>query len=596
MHSLAALDDDDERVVDDFADIMKSVKVYKKQLKASRNELYSLDGMAPEDFLRLFRTRFVNWKFFFHRMKLLEQAEADASIAVEDDDDDDVDDIPLSILHMDLGSSSSSDASESSADTSPGKVHNHHHHHTDQHFLESLPESFRSQPDNRLVNLTPLPQGKVLSRNSLQPYQYKFFQIEVSEKFSNLTIEMTCKQGFACMYVSTTNTLPSSTIYDYKAAASDDNQRVVRLSFVTQRKGSFLLAVHCTGEKKCKFNVWCYCSDDPAKEPAAIQAVSKVLRKFKYLHSVDSEELEVHFPRLYQEAQKFSERKLKENEASELSAPSLVQELKSKQEFDEEFLARILAPYEDTEENDELISNEHLDAFVSKVGRLAMKKEQHMLDMQRREHGNGRQERLFDKTDTNMHEDLFIRPAMPTKRHTMATLAPLAYEKGMTEEREESLYSALVLEDMSRYHDKDPIRYSSIASSGELAPPKLSPTQHMLSSWASSAVVGSAAFMEPGDARKSSNSKPRQMRLPEPGKPSHFDSLMEGFNPALAATAGGTRPLNEREMKQMKMAMMSASLGTGLGANKKQQQSVSNSMLLKPIPKIVNYKMRPGKI
>ena len=73
--------DDENPVVDNFDDIKKKAQKYKRKLRSERNQLYSLDGMKPEDFLRVFRTKVVNWRFFFKRMKLLEMAEeADAQV------------------------------------------------------------------------------------------------------------------------------------------------------------------------------------------------------------------------------------------------------------------------------------------------------------------------------------------------------------------------------------------------------------------------------------------------------------------------------------------------------------------------------------
>ena len=203
-------DRDDIQVDDKFDDIKKAVKVYKKKLRGDRNELYSLDGVPSEDILRLYRTRVINWKFFFHRMKLLEQAEAEKEsiTVVEEDSGDEYDEEET------LGSSHHSDS------TSEVKGRTAMSTWMENFSLNSMPESFKTLPDPLGIIISPLPHGKILESNRLRPWRYKYFQVEVAEKLCIVTIEVTCKRGQATLYVSKEAQLPTSTMFDLKVTTT----------------------------------------------------------------------------------------------------------------------------------------------------------------------------------------------------------------------------------------------------------------------------------------------------------------------------------------------------------------------------------------
>ena len=81
--------------------------------------------------------------------------------------------------------------------------------------------------------------------------------------------------------------------------------------------------------------------------------------------------------------------------------------------------------------------------------------------------------------------------------------------------------------------------------------------------------------------------------------PDHFESMMGHFSPALAMTMNAIDGHGDRGQGKKKGGIggIGGIGGTYKGLDKTKKMSMSaNNVLLRPIPKTIQYKMRKGKI
>ena len=208
--------DDDDVITraDPFADIKRSVKNYKKELEKQRSLLYSLDDMAPADFLRLYRVGIVKWNDFFAQEKKKEKALRQLENDIEQDqtlpdDDDDF----FGANASDDGSVDSFTSADRRFNTTANK--------------SSMPASFSDIPDIHTAVIIPLPVGKVLRKQRILQSEYKFYQIENTERHGLLTIEAQLKRGSISMYLAR-GYLPNSNIFEFEG----ENKSIAGFFFI----------------------------------------------------------------------------------------------------------------------------------------------------------------------------------------------------------------------------------------------------------------------------------------------------------------------------------------------------------------------------
>jgi hypothetical protein len=82
------------------------------------------------------------------------------------------------------------------------------------HSSQSFPTSLREISDPKSADIVPLPAGRVLKKQVVLPSAYKYYQLEVVDKNSIVTIEVRCRKGLASLYLSR-GYLPSSSLYEF---------------------------------------------------------------------------------------------------------------------------------------------------------------------------------------------------------------------------------------------------------------------------------------------------------------------------------------------------------------------------------------------
>lgn len=386
---------------DPFTDITQSVKDHKSKLEAQRMaELYqtSLDDIASYDYIRIFRQFQKDWYKFFKQ-------ERDSQIKYDSDDEDFLYE-PDALIASNTGSGlEHSVVGGNSSVTSTG--------------LE-IPQSLLDVVDENTVKITPLPFGKVLKKQIIKRKVYQYYQIELLDQSSILTIELNCLKGTADMYVSHEK-LPSIIKYEYHVSCNKENDKIGRLTFAPKCSGTFLVAIY-SANTGAKYNLWAYGSTDLPEDIPQLLGVTKIINKFNNLLQSNEKQLGIHFPRLEKEATMKSEQQIQHKKEVRDTIRSVIMEMKKiEEEFGTQNLETILHSGEDDEE---VLDRENVESFVVKVGRFAMRKERELKEKMKVTQ-NIDIKTIYDIDDPNYHEDLFSRPKLPNRRAELSLVDKL---------------------------------------------------------------------------------------------------------------------------------------------------------------------------
>jgi hypothetical protein len=466
-----------------FGDIDAAVKRFRKQQEEERTALFKtqVEEIHAADWTNIVRITQVDWNHFFAKQEA--KLELIKAIARESEDT------------MAASEEAEEDAKSVCSSVSGSPVRGN----TPDLSTLGIPESLlQVLPDNAKESILPLPFGKVLHKQQATRGELRFFQIEVTEEDCVLTVELKCTSGFADLYASF-NKLPSTVKYEHRASCNKENDMLARLTIVPQQLGCYFVAVAVAPQSnRAKFDIWSYATGDSlsVEQNVRIKNVSKIIDKWNILMEHPMDELQIHFPRLEQEALQQSERNAVEKLKLQKKRRAVVKEvqlLSASGQLDQ-FLSRSLfstssfssfskmSGVSDFDEEEV----ETLEGFVVKVGRYALKKEREKVH---REHATvtneattadstsplskngGRYEKddSFDSENPNQHAELFSTPVIHRSR-SIAMFTPLQdiNKRGVKSELEKLLEEEAQDEEEAHIVQKDPsmsgMRFESVTA------------------------------------------------------------------------------------------------------------------------------------
>lgn len=232
-------------------------------------------------------------------------------------------------------------------------------------------------------DIAPLPFGKVKRRQVVFPQEIKFYQLEVLSIDCVLTIELQCIRGLASMFLHY-NKLPSTVKFEESATCSKEKNRWARIAIVPEQVGTYFLAVTSLASG-AEYDLWAYATGNSAEENAHVQRVTQMLKKWDVILQHSPEELQIHYPRINEEAKQVAALAAKDAEKMLRQKQAVHREMQMRQADGtlQQILSsepvippKILARHEEVAEAIEEIEN--IEAYVVKVGRFAMKKEREM--------------------------------------------------------------------------------------------------------------------------------------------------------------------------------------------------------------------------
>jgi len=317
-----------------FDDVSKAVQEHKLLLIRERLEqLYqtSSSEASPADWTEVFRVAVVDWGTFFHEQQDILYERPTTPPPVVDEE--------ASFLAAMKKVAMAEPESKRLAETF------------------EVPQSLLATFDQNSPE--PLPFARV-ARGVVNPSTYKYYQAEIVDNKTYVTIELKVEKGFAELLVSDSQ-LPTTTNYWKRAQAELFNKRIARLSFITNKAKSIFVGVH--SQEGAQYQLWIYSSGDPdMTSHSSIQQVSKCLREFDLLSNQPMEFLHVKMPALIEQAKKIVEFENK------MAKPSILGDLQSAIESGAYVSDRLGAD----EDLDEI---EIMDSFISKAGRRLMRKD-----------------------------------------------------------------------------------------------------------------------------------------------------------------------------------------------------------------------------
>lgn len=406
-----------------FGDINAAVTKYRKELDVERRSLLNtkLGDIKLEEFLPVFRTGFIDWQNFFRvekkRLKVMKQrmiAAAEQEARAFDFDPDDFSAMLQSL--QDGGGSSPSNKDSSIMDmisldgsassllgpnfgqgrplrrqsTAPFELKDLEGYlspddeETSNPTLQHIPKTIlQVLPKDPKRDIVPLPFGKVKEKQIAFPGQLKFYQMEVPFLDTIVSVELKCSRGLASMYLHY-NKLPSTVKFEEKASCTKESNRWARLSFHPKVTGTYFLAVTSL-DSGAEFEIWAYSTGESKEINPHLHQVDQILKKWKFILQHSDEELQIHYPRINQEAKKQSEDLFKEQEHIMHQKKQVIREMKKVQEEGKlnEILSKPPLSLDEHAMNEEQIEDivadmENVEAFVVKVGRYAMRREREM--------------------------------------------------------------------------------------------------------------------------------------------------------------------------------------------------------------------------
>ncbi|RYG70380.1 hypothetical protein EON64_00360, partial [archaeon] len=194
-----------------------------------------------------------------------------------------------------------------------------------------IPKSLmEALPDDVKGSITPLPFGKVLRRQQVYPQALRFFQIEVVEDDCVLTVEIKCVKGLADMYIHCKK-LPSTVKYLQKVSCTKENNRLARITLTAKEPGTYFAAV-TSSQTGAEFDIWSYGTSESVAQfsdhDSIMKRVTTTIDKFNILAANSIEDLQVHFPRLEQEALRKSEVKCEDTAKLHKRRRAVLKEMK----------------------------------------------------------------------------------------------------------------------------------------------------------------------------------------------------------------------------------------------------------------------------
>jgi hypothetical protein len=368
-------EDDFDLNPSDFSDIKIKVSINKKKLKDLRQaQIYQMSGADthPSDWTTMTKTSSADWiKFFDHEKVLLNVR------------------IP----------------------TPPPPIDE------ELEFLNEMNEIYlnKQQKDYSIthsliipgpeININPLPYSKVL-KGIVHPKEFNYYQIELSDNSSILTLELTNILGNADIYVSK-NELPNHTCYDdrklyEKNSKGHHSDKVSRIVRPVDYKGPLYIGIN--SEYGAKYQLWAITSSDPLNGADSLIKTDNTLKGLKILGNNSLDDLHMHLPRLYLEAHN----KIKSNETK----ATIVTELNNSLSLENNssiFTNKSTPMMYDDESDFELV-----DKFVSKEGRKVMQNFEKVKQMKQSTPKKSIEKNFRSESVLFGHSDVFVKPTKLT--------------------------------------------------------------------------------------------------------------------------------------------------------------------------------------
>jgi len=363
---------DDPNLELSYKDIGKSVVAHKRLLADIRKmQLFktSDNNLPASEWTTMYKTDYVDWKTFFYDEKKRH---------LEDSPSPEKPPNPERVFLDEMQNLAESKASEVSVISND---------------INRLQRRLDINPAD--TNVTPLPLGNVLEAVAYCN-EFVYYQIEIVDKYSIVTIELQSVYGHADLYVSKGDYLPTLTNFIARRLfIKDANQsRLSRLTLELGYAGTVFIGVHST--EGAKFNLWAFCSNKITEESEPIANTSKVLRGFNILSSSSVDNLQLNFPKLYQVA-----RSIAESEASVVKK-TIYSEMnefnESGQNEDNEFY--------NSETFEDVLT---MDSFLSKQGRSILRNQSLSVTKGSLDETSDEYEELEDYMKY-AHPDLFFKP------------------------------------------------------------------------------------------------------------------------------------------------------------------------------------------
>jgi hypothetical protein len=363
---------DDPAVEISYKDIGKSVVAHKRLLADIRKmQLFktSDDDLPAAEWTTMYKADYVDWKTFFYEEKKRHIDNTPSPEKIPDPED-----VFLEKMQK------LAEAKESTISI----ISNDHNRLERRLDLKSSDSTVK-----------PLPLGNVIE-DIAYCNEFVYYHVEIVDKYSILTVELQSIFGYADMYISKGEVLPSLTNYIAKRQfLKDANQgRLSRLSLELGYAGTVIIGIRST--EGAKFKIWAFCSNKITHDSDPIANTSKTLRGFNILSSSSVDNLQLNFPKLYQVA-----RSIAESEASVVKK-TIYSEMKefegSGQQEDSEFL------------NSEAFEDVLLmDSFLSKQGRSILRNQSSSIMEGTMTDASDEYEEL-EEYMKYAHPDLFFKP------------------------------------------------------------------------------------------------------------------------------------------------------------------------------------------
>jgi len=328
-----------------FEDITSSVKAHKMLLMRQRLEqLYqtSSSEASPADWTEVFRVAVVDWGAFFHEQQdILYERPTTPPPTIDEEAE-----FLAQMKQVAVNQPESTQLAQN---------------------LE-IPESFlaafnQSSPE-------PLPFAKV-ARGIVHPKCYKYYQAEIVDSKSFVTIELKVDKGFAeLLLMEGKGELPTLTSHQRRVQAEHFNKRVARMNFTPERAQSIFVGVY--SDEGAQFQLWIFATSNPDVTSGPIQHVSKSLREFDLLSNQPLESLHIKLPSLVEQAKRIVEF---ENKMAKPSILGDLQQAIDSGTFTSSALGAAAGRAVDKDENEDIDEIEIMDRFISKAGRRLMRKD-----------------------------------------------------------------------------------------------------------------------------------------------------------------------------------------------------------------------------
>ena len=423
-----------------FADVAQKVKEHKLQMIRERLEnLYrtSSSEESPAEWTEVMKKNYVDWASFFevqqgiltkrpdtppppidHEGNFLAKVAAMAEALKNEPDEDSM--LPLSLRTL------------------------------------TVPQTLPVPKDADIEEAAPLPLGKV-SRDYVLPQIYKYYQVEVVDPYATITFEIKSTRGYADIYLSTTEVLPTVTNHEFQAMSGDHNARIARLIYKPTTYGTVMLGVH--SPLGAQYELWAFASGHIAEPSEHIMKVSQNLRRWEIIQNHSIEEMETRLPEIIHTADGIVEfensmavpsiladyrKHVEEEEAKGIfqkprqSQTLILEEEAGADESKAAGDAQAPTQTDDGEDSDDEIAT--MDNFIAKAGRRLIRKDLlegkgHITDLLKAHRAEVDEDGdEIDYIDPNSHVELFKRPVLTSTQTYMDIVGReprLSYEENV---------------------------------------------------------------------------------------------------------------------------------------------------------------------